>query len=71
MSAYPEGLRAEDFCHIEGHRWDGGVCTRCYARLRCACGQFMTPDGFDAHLPKCPVYSKWPQDDLEIDGRPA
>jgi hypothetical protein len=51
MSGYPEGLSGSDFCHMEGHIWNGGgSCVRCGAPLRCGCGQFVTEAGFNDHL---------------------
>ena len=54
-------------CHYGDHHWgrggDAGVCTRCGKQLRCACGQFIRADGFEAHFPKCPVYKNIPEEE--------
>ena len=54
---YPEALPATAYCHMEGHYWYEGVCSRCGEQLRCgACGQFVTIEGLDRHLAeRCPV----------------
>jgi hypothetical protein len=55
VSAYPEALSGADLCYIEGHCWDGGICPRCLAQLRCLCGQFIRDDGWEKHAPHCPA----------------
>lgn len=63
--SYAEGLNPSDFCHMEGHNWGregGGICLNCGYQLRCQCGQFIREDGFDAHVPHCPIYSKLPDE---------
>ncbi len=41
-------------CHYGDHFWVGGVCSVCGKRLRCYCGRFVTVEGMDVHLEKCP-----------------
>ncbi|HEX9995014.1 MAG TPA: hypothetical protein VGB14_18965 [Acidimicrobiales bacterium] len=41
-------------CQMEGHNWrGGGACVNCGARLRCACGQFVTENGIAVHTSDC------------------
>ena len=44
-------------CHYGDHSWmGGGICVRCYERLRCYCGMFIREDGIREHLQTtCPL----------------
>jgi len=49
---------------LSGCYWDGGVCTRCGARLRCGCGRFVTIEKLEKHLETdCPLL-KYADDEL-------
>lgn len=40
-------------CYFGDHTWRGGsACTRCDARLRCVCGQYVREDN-PAHYDTC------------------
>jgi len=49
-------------CSYTGdHRWHGGICTSCGARLRCCCGQYW--DGSEAHYETCSVMKGCPEEE--------
>lgn len=40
-------------CYFGDHNWRGTGACGCGARLRCACGAFITESGVPAHLVHC------------------
>jgi hypothetical protein len=56
---------------LSGHYWNGSsICSRCGARLHCACGQFMREDSIDEHMKRCPLWIR-SVDDLHDEDRRA